>query len=109
MKHWFSVISEKIAIAAAHPIAFVVATALVLIWAASGPMTGYSEPWMLVINTVTTIVTFLLGFLILAAGRRDSLALHAKMNELVRAIETADDRFIGIEKKDVDVIEKDCP
>ena len=76
---------------------FVVCLAVVLAWAASGPLFGFSETWQLVINTGTTIVTFLMVFLIQNTQNRDGAAMHAKLDELIHAIAKADERFVGVE------------
>ena len=76
---------------------FMICIALVAIWAASGPMFGFSDTWQLVINTSTTIVTFLMVFLIQNTQNRDNAALQAKLDELIR-ISAAENRYIGIEK-----------
>ena len=70
---------------------------MVLIWAVTGPVFRYSETWQLVINTGTTIVTFLMVFLIQNTQNRDAAAMHAKMDELIYAVKKADAAFIGIE------------
>lgn len=82
---------------AGQPFVFVTAAALVLIWAVLGPVFGFSETWQLVINTGTTIVTFLMVFIIQNTQNRDSEAMHTKMDELIRSSE-AENRFVGIEK-----------
>ena len=69
----------------------------VLVWAVSGPIFGYSETWQLVINTGTTIVTFLMVFLIQNAQNRDASAIQAKLDELIRSAGKARNEFIGIE------------
>lgn len=76
---------------------FVVAVMVVVVWAVAGPVLHYSTTWQLVINTGTTIVTFFLGFLILAAENRNSKALHLKLDELVKAIPEAPDKAIAAE------------
>jgi low affinity Fe/Cu permease len=78
--------------------AFVLAVAVVVLWAATGPMFGYSATWQLVINTGTTIVTFLMVFLIQRAQNKDALALQLKMNELVAATHGASNRLIAVEE-----------
>jgi low affinity Fe/Cu permease len=78
------------------PIVFIVCVLLVLLWAATGPMFHYSDTWQLVINTSTTIVTFLMVFLIQNTQNRDGAAIQAKLDELIRASK-AKNEFIGIE------------
>ncbi|MDO7851760.1 low affinity iron permease family protein [Hymenobacter sp. CA1UV-4] len=75
--------------------AFVMATALVLVWALTGPLFHYSETWQLVINTGTTVITFLMVFLIQRAQNKDSLVLHLKLNELIAATKGASNRLIN--------------
>ena len=82
------------------PLAFCAALATVAVWAAFGPVFGYSENWQLVINTGTTIVTFLMVFLIQQSQNKDSVALHLKLDELLAAQRTASNRMIGIESLD---------
>jgi len=77
--------------------AFAVACGTVLVWVVTGPLFGYSDTWQLVINTGTTIVTFLMVFLIQRTQNKDSLALHLKLNELVAAVNGASNRLIDIE------------
>ena len=82
---------------AGRPWTFILCLLLVLIWAVTGPVFRFSETWQLVINTGTTIVTFLMVFLIQNTQNRDAAAMHAKLDELVYAVKKADAAFIGIE------------
>jgi low affinity Fe/Cu permease len=77
--------------------AFSLACAVILIWAISGPLFGFSNTWQLVINTGTTIITFLMVFLIQRTQNKDSLALHLKLNEVVAAMQGASNRLIDVE------------
>ncbi len=79
------------------PWAFITAVALILVWALTGPLFGWSEQWQLVINTGTTIVTFLMVFLIQTTQNRDSRALHLKLDELIRAVTEARNSFADLE------------
>ena len=79
-----------------RPLVFVACCGLVILWAVSGPLFGFSDTWQLVINTSTTIITFLMVFLIQNTQNRDNNALHAKLDELIRVTE-AHNSFIGIE------------
>ena len=79
------------------PIAFLTATALVIVWALTGPIFGYSDTWQLVINTSTTIVTFLMVFLIQNTQNRDTMALQLKLSELILAVNEAENRFAKAE------------
>lgn len=80
-----------------HYLTFLAALSIVLIWAVSGPFFGFSETWQLVINTGTTIVTFLMVFLIQNTQNRDALAVHLKLDELIRSIEEADNELMHAE------------
>ena len=97
MQKIFTAIAGGIAGFAGRPLAFILALAVVLVWAVTGPIFGFSEVWQLVINTGTTIVTFLMVFLVQNTQNRDSAAMQAKLDELIRAIEGAREQFIGIE------------
>jgi low affinity Fe/Cu permease len=77
--------------------AFAIACGVILVWALSGPMFGFSDTWQLVINTSTTIVTFLMVFLIQRAQNKDAMAIQLKLNELVAAIDGASNRLIDVE------------
>lgn len=86
--------------AAGSPWTFMSAVIVVLVWAVSGPLLGYSESWQLVINTGTTIVTFLMVFLIQQSQNKDSLAIHIKLNELLASQQNASNRTISVEEMD---------
>jgi len=77
--------------------AFIIAVAVIVVWAITGPLFRYSDTWQLVINTGTTIVTFLMVFLIQRAQNKDAVAIHLKLNEIVAAMEGASNRLIDIE------------
>ena len=97
MRKFFNVCAAKTSNAAGQPLTFIVALSIVLIWAVTGPMFHYSDTWQLVINTGTTIVTFLMVFLIQNSQNRDAAAMQAKLDELLRAVDKARESFIGIE------------
>ncbi len=80
--------------------AFAIAVGTVIVWAATGPAFHYSESWQLVINTGTTIVTFLMVFLIQHSQNRDTTAIHLKLSELVRAVEDAENSIIDAENQE---------
>ena len=97
MNRFFERISASVAMACGQPGAFILAFAIILVWAVTGPLFGWSDTWQLVINTGTTIVTFLMVFLIQNAQNRDASAIQAKLDELIRAGGKARNEFIGIE------------
>ena len=98
MSKIFSKFATVIADLSGKPATFVAAVALVLVWAVSGPFFGYSETWQLVINTSTTIITFLMVFVLQNSQNRDGKALQAKLDELILTSRHAQNRFIGIER-----------
>lgn len=93
----FERFSERATKAAGSTGAFLSAFALVVVWAASGPVFNYSETWQLVINTGTTIITFLMVFLIQKSQNKDSMALQLKLNELLASNELASNRIVDVE------------
>ena len=97
MDRLFTRIATYIAHLVGQPLAFLLALAVVVVWAVSGPMFHWSDTWQLVINTGTTIVTFLMVFLIQNSQNRDAAAMQAKLDELIRALRDAREQFIGIE------------
>jgi len=97
MRTTFTRIAAWIATAAGQPLTFLTAVAVIVIWAVTGPMFGYSDTWQLIINTGTTIITFLMVFLIQNSQNRDGAAMQAKLDELLRAVDKAREKFIGIE------------
>jgi low affinity Fe/Cu permease len=95
----FSRFASAVSNLSGKPLTFVIAFLLVLAWAVTGPMFHYSETWQLVINTSTTIVTFLMVFVLQNSQNRDGKALQAKLDELILSSK-ASNRFIGVEKLD---------
>jgi len=97
-RHWFVRFSGAIAHWAGTSSAFVVAALVVMIWAVSGPLFHYSDTWQLVINTGTTIVTFLMVFLIQNTQNRDARAIHLKLDELIRAVDGVRNKMMDLER-----------
>ena len=97
MERLFTRIASVISLAAGKPVAFTLAILIILVWALTGPMFGFSDTWQLVVNTGTTIVTFLMVILIQNTQNRDAAAMQAKLDELLRAVKGAREQFIGIE------------
>ena len=97
MRKFFNWFATKTSTAAGQPITFIAALLVIVIWGVTGPMFHYSDTWQLIINTGTTIVTFLMVFLIQNSQNRDAAAMQAKLDELLRAVDKAREQFIGIE------------
>jgi low affinity Fe/Cu permease len=97
MRRTFNRIAAWIATAAGQPVTFVMAVLIILVWAVTGPLFRFSDTWQLVVNTGTTIITFLMVFLIQNSQNRDAAAMQAKLDELLRAVDKAREQFIGIE------------
>ena len=97
MERFFTRVATAISSAAGQPLAFILALAVILVWVFTGPIFQFSDTWQLVVNTGTTIITFLMVFLIQNAQNRDAAAMQAKLDELLRAVSKARDQFIGVE------------
>lgn len=97
MDRVFTRIATASATAMGQPQTFILSAFLVLVWAVSGPFFRYSDTWQLVINTLTTVLTFLAVFLIQNSQNRDAAAMQAKLDEIIRALDQARGAFIGIE------------
>src|ERR687894_2166419 len=95
--NFFTDFASWVARATGKPWTFAACVLVVLLWAVSGPFFGFSDTWQLIINTGTTIVTFLMVFLIQRAQNKDALAIHLKLNEIVAAMEGASNRLIDVE------------
>ena len=100
LQNSFGKFAAAVSKAVGTPYAFALALGAVVVWACVGPMAHFSETWQLVINTGTTIVTFLMVFVIQSSQNRDAEALQLKLNELIFAIQEADDDMIDIENLD---------
>lgn len=96
-RNFFERFSALVTRATGSPAAFIIATAIVIIWAVTGPVFGFSDTWQLVINTGTTIITFLMVFVIQQSQNKDTLAIQLKLNELIAATKGASNRLIDIE------------
>jgi len=97
MAHVFENLASRVAAAAGKPRAFVIALTIIVVWGVSGPIFGWSDTWQLVINTGTTIVTFLMVFLIQNSQNRDSLAFQVKLDELIIKLHGAGNEIAGAE------------
>ena len=93
----FDRLSNHVTKATGSPAAFIVAAVIIILWAITGPIFGYSDTWQLVINTGTTIITFLMVFIIQQSQNKDTAALHLKLNELIACNEKASNRLIASE------------
>jgi len=89
-----------------HPIAFAIAIGIILIWALTGPLLRFGNTWLLIINTVATIITFLMIFLIRNAQNRESEAVQLKLDELIRATKTARNTLLDIEELSEDELDR---
>lgn len=106
----FTAVANKVAYAAGLPLTFLACCAIIVGWAVSGPFFGFSDTWQLIINTGTTIITFLMVFLIQNTQNRDGAAIQAKLDELIR-VSKAHNHFIGIEhltESEVEEIRSKC-
>jgi low affinity Fe/Cu permease len=97
---WFTEFSKWIAEAAGHPISFSLAFLTIIVWGATGPLFDYSDTWQLLINTGTTIVTFLMVFLIQKTQNRDTETIHLKLDELIRVTKGARNMMLDLEHMD---------
>jgi low affinity Fe/Cu permease len=107
LSHWFTRAASATATMMGSPSAFLIAVGIILAWALSGPFFNFSSDWQLVVNTGTTIGTFLMVFLIQNAQNRDARAMHLKLDELLRATPGARNQFMEAEEEDLDEIERE--
>ena len=103
---WFARLSRLVSNAVGEPYAFAAASSIVLAWAVGGLVVGFTDTWQLLINTGTTIVTFLMVFLIQGATNRSERAIQVKLNEIICSLERADNRLIAIEDDDDEHLEE---
>jgi low affinity Fe/Cu permease len=103
---YFGAFASKTSQLTGKPISFLLATAVVVVWALTGPIFHYSDTWQLVINTGTTIITFLMVFLIQNTQNRDTIALQIKLDELILATKEADNKLASIEDESDEKLEK---
>ena len=103
---WFTRTAKAAARASGRPITFIIAVTIILIWAATGPIFHFSDTWQLIINTSTTILTFLMVFLIQNTQNRDTEALQIKLDELLRSVENAHTFLLDLEELDDEELER---
>jgi low affinity Fe/Cu permease len=97
MDQLFTKIASRSATLLGQPLAFILSTLFVIVWALSGPLLHFSDTWQLIVNTATTVLTFLAVFLIQNSQNRDGAAMQAKLDEILRALDKARSEFVGIE------------
>jgi low affinity Fe/Cu permease len=102
----FSSIARRIALLAGRPSIFVAALAIIVLWGLSGPFFGFSDTWQLLVNTSTTIVTFLMVFIIQNTQNRDTAAIQLKLDELIRATQGAHNALLNLEQIDDEQFER---
>lgn len=107
----FSTFAQRTAAWTGHPTAFLLAVAVIIVWVVTGPIFNYSDTWQLIINTGTTVVTFLMVFLIQNTQNRDMLSMQLKLSELVLAMHGAKNKFASVEDlsdEELEALHQDC-
>ena len=107
LSHWFSQFASRTATATGSHWAFLAMVVFIVTWFVTGPLFGFSDSWQLIANTVTTLTTALMVFLIQNTQNRDSRAIHLKLDELIRAVPRARKEFMEAEEEDLDEIERE--
>lgn len=107
MKDWFNSFTSHVSTLLGRPWVFVAALGLLLLWSLSGPFLGFSDTWQLIVNTSTTIITFLMVFIIQNTQNRDNLAINIKLDALLKRLEVDDDRLLTAEDQSDEDLEKE--